>query len=495
MTTKVVKGSIWTLGGSVLPLAVSFISTPFIIRFLGAESYGVLLLVGLIPTYFSFADFGMGIASTKFASEAFGQGDRERESQVVWTAAAVAAVSAMVVTLPIFLLSRSIVTALNVPEHLVAQASTALKITSVAFAFGIVASVINSPMLARLRMDLNMATQAGPKILLAAVTPVILFLGGGIIGAVSWAFVVSVAALAVVFYFGVRLLPELARPALNRDLLNPLIRYGGAWLIASVAAMLLANIEKLFLPGLVSIRALAYYSVAFTFANMGTLFAQAMIQSLVPAFSQLLQPDHRQQFDTLFARGVRLNLIWLLPSLMVLFVIGRPFLTLWAGEEFGNESSLPLYILLIGMLFNVSSFISYSAILAAGRTEVFAKLYWIELFAYAGVAVFLISRFGIAGAAIAYSLRAFFDSMIIIYFSKLATGADFRFYDYAKFLLIGSALLVPPIVFTLLSGGDSLWIIPISVGSICLYALVVWKRLLSKEEVLWALEFLKRRRI
>ena len=70
MTTKVVKGSMWTLAGSVAPLAVSFISTPFIIRYLGAESYGVLLLVGLIPAYFSFADFGMGVASTKFAAEA-----------------------------------------------------------------------------------------------------------------------------------------------------------------------------------------------------------------------------------------------------------------------------------------------------------------------------------------------------------------------------------------------------------------------------------------
>ena len=85
MTTKVVKGSMWTLVGSVAPLAVAFISTPFIIRFLGTESYGVLLLVGLIPMYFSFADFGMGVASTKFASEAYGQGDEKKEAQIART--------------------------------------------------------------------------------------------------------------------------------------------------------------------------------------------------------------------------------------------------------------------------------------------------------------------------------------------------------------------------------------------------------------------------
>ena len=141
MTTKVVKGSLWTLGGSVLPLAVSFISTPFIIRFLGAESYGVLLLVGLIPTYLSFADFGMGVASTKFASEAYGQGDSRKESEIVWTATAIALVTSLVIAIPIIVLSFEIVVALNVPDHLLAEASMALKIAALAFVLGILGSV------------------------------------------------------------------------------------------------------------------------------------------------------------------------------------------------------------------------------------------------------------------------------------------------------------------------------------------------------------------
>ena len=78
MTTRVVKGSLWTLLGQVLPMAVALIATPFTIRFLGSEAYGVVILVGLIPMYFSFADFGMGIASTKFGSEAYGEGNRKK---------------------------------------------------------------------------------------------------------------------------------------------------------------------------------------------------------------------------------------------------------------------------------------------------------------------------------------------------------------------------------------------------------------------------------
>jgi hypothetical protein len=37
MTTKVVKGSLWTLAGQVLPLFATFLTTPITIRLLGLE--------------------------------------------------------------------------------------------------------------------------------------------------------------------------------------------------------------------------------------------------------------------------------------------------------------------------------------------------------------------------------------------------------------------------------------------------------------------------
>src|SRR5439155_14311943 len=103
ITTKVLKGSIWTLAGQVSPMAVSLFTTPFVIRFLGSEQYGVLVLVGLIPAYFAFADLGMGIASTKFASEAYSQGDNTKEAETVWTAAMIASASSIIIGMPIFL--------------------------------------------------------------------------------------------------------------------------------------------------------------------------------------------------------------------------------------------------------------------------------------------------------------------------------------------------------------------------------------------------------
>jgi len=115
MTTKVVKGSLWTLVGTVFPLALSFFFTPIVIRLLGPEAYGVLLLVGLIPTYFSFADFGMAIASTKFGSEAYGNGDSDRERATVWTATFIATGFSVVVLSPVLFFPGWVISQFTVP--------------------------------------------------------------------------------------------------------------------------------------------------------------------------------------------------------------------------------------------------------------------------------------------------------------------------------------------------------------------------------------------
>jgi O-antigen/teichoic acid export membrane protein len=485
MTTKVVKGSLWTLAGQIAPMMVSFVTTPFVIRFLGSEKYGVLILVGLIPTYFAFADFGMGIASTKFGSEAYGQGNREREAEIVRTAALIAFCASMAVALPIFLFSSQIITLFNVPEELRTVASIALKITTVGFVLGILGSVLNTPMLARLRMDMNTATNAVPKILMAIATPFVLFLGGGIVEAVCVAFGAAALMLAANIYFSGKLLPQLYGMTINREYLKPFSKFGGALLISGVAALLLINFEKLALSRLVSVRTLAYYSVAFTFANIATLFSGSMTQSLVPAFSQLTAPEKRDEFNTLFSRGLRLNLVVLLPAIMLLFVVARPFFTIWAGPEFGAESTVPFYILLLGLCFNILAYLPYSSILAVGRADIFAKLYWVELVLYIILVIWLVSSYGIIGAATAWSIRVVFDAFVIMWFARKVAGIPLKISDRWSGLIMGLLLLIPPIIFASFFDNFSLWLIGIVPVGIGLYLFLIWHGFIGVDEKEW----------
>src|SRR5262252_5549170 len=80
MTTRVVRGSLWTLSGQGVTILASLIATPFVIRLLGTELFGVLSLINVLIGYISFADLGMTTASTRFAGQAFARNDERGEA-------------------------------------------------------------------------------------------------------------------------------------------------------------------------------------------------------------------------------------------------------------------------------------------------------------------------------------------------------------------------------------------------------------------------------
>lgn len=483
MTTRVVKGSLWTFLGQVAPLAVSLAATPFTIRLLGAEGYGVLILVGLIPAYLAFADFGMSLASTRFASEAFGRGDRKEEAAVIRTAVAVALSVSVPVGLGLFIFAPQIISLFAVPESLFAEAAAAaaLRITAVTFVVGILCGILNTPQLARLRMDLNTLINAGTRIAGLIATPVAIHLGFGIVGAA----VVQLSAISLnlaghIFFSG-RLLPELFGLGISRERLRPLLVFGGGLVVSSIAAVALTNAEKGILVAVVSASALAHYTVAFTAATMMTLFAGAMIQSLIPAFSQLQGEAAHERLNSLFERGVRLSMIWAVPAMVFLAVTAKPFFTIWAGEEFGRESTLPLYLLLGGLLFNIIAYLPHAAILAAGRSDALAKLYWIELVPYAAAVWLLASRYGAAGAAAAWSIRVIVDTFLQFYLAIRLGGITFR-PRFPLGYLAGVAAAALPAIFLLYQGSYTPVPLVFVLFGLIIYAAMTFRTLLDPEE-------------
>ncbi len=484
MTTKVVKGSLWTLAGQVFPLGVALFTTPIVIRLLGAEGYGVMILVLLIPGYLGFADFGMGMASTKFASEAFAEGSRDKEARIVRTAALIALTSSIPFVALVFILSGTVIEWFNVPGHLRGDASLALKLASITLVLNVLCMIFNTPQLTRLRMDLNTLVNAGFRILGSIATPIVVYLGSGIVGAILVLMGVAALTLSGHLLVSGRLLRELYQGSIEKPAIRPMLKFGIALVGASIAAMLLTNLEKAVLPKLISVTELAYYSVAFTFAAMLTLFAGSMSQSLVPAFSQLQGGDNVGVLNSLYTRAIRLNLIWLIPVVTGLALIAKTFFTIWAGPDFGLASPLPFYVLLLGLIFNIPAHVPFSVIMASGRTDVFAKIYWGELIPYGVLVWFLVRRFGAAGAAAAWSIRVFFDAILLFVLANRVDGVSLKGMGFWRFAL-GAIVMSGPFFLFLWYQELNLTVFAALPVSFVLYALVVWKLILRDEETVW----------
>ncbi len=487
MTAKVFKGSFWVLAGQVLPLLATFISTPFVIRILGTESYGVLILLGLISMYLSFADFGMGLTSTKFGSEAYAEHNTEKEGKIIRTAATIASGTSLLFIIPMIIVPGWIVgDLLTVPEHLRSTASLGLRLTAIAFFVNILSSVFNTPQISRLRMDLNVLINAGGKVIMILATPLVLYFGGGIVEAVFVALVTAIGVFAVNLYMSSRLLPGLLRFSTGREYWKPLLRFGGSIVLYGIGLTLINHLEKFFVTRYSSVTSLAYYSVASTFALMTTMFSTAMVQSLLPAFSQLMKPDKQTELLALFQRTVRFSFIVLIPAILFLLIIARPFFTIWAGPDFGRESIQPYYILLIGIFFGISAYIPNCVLMASGRPNLFAKFYLFEVIPYALIAFFLVRQWGIIGGAIAFSLRETVNSLVFIYFVKKHMGERFSVWDGVAKYLFGGLILLPVTVFALLVDNFSPWLILLVPLNLLCYGYLAWNSFLTPNERDWA---------
>ncbi|HMQ04635.1 MAG TPA: flippase [Pyrinomonadaceae bacterium] len=481
MTTKVVKGTIWMMVGLTVPIFFSLFATPLNTRLLGVESFGLFVLILLIPAYFTFGDFGMNIASTKFGAAAFAEGSPDKEARIVRTAAFIAILFSFPFAIGLAIFSPNIVAIFNVPEHLAAEASLALKLASVTYVINFLNGIFNTPELSRLRMDLNVMITSGFRLGGIIATPLVIYLGGGVIGAVAVALAASILTLTGHLIVSSRLLPELVGFTIDRESIRPMLRFGWSLVIAGVAAVLLVNLEKFVLTRATSVETLAYYSIAATFAAMLTLFSASMVQSLMPAFSQLQREQDRPALVALYSRGIRMTLFLLMPAVVVMVLGGKPFFTHWFGPDFGRESTGPFYITVAGIFFNVLAYFPYSAIMASGRSEIFARIYWIELVPYIGVVWVLSNRYGASGAALAWSIRVVFDAALLFYLAS-RMGVVFRGRKNFGFAILFSLMAVP-IILLFAFDGLALIVLAAAIAAGSFYVWLVWAIMLDEDEI------------
>jgi len=482
LTSRVVRGSLLNLIGQAVTMLATLIATPFVIRILGPASYGVLALVHVLIGYLSFADMGMGTASTRFGSLAHARGDDEGEATAIWSALVLAVTPAATVALALAIGARPLVEhGLRLPAELHDSAVVCVRLAALGFLARSVAGVMNTPAVVRLRMDLVVLINSGTSAAQIALVPIVLILGGGLTGAVMVIAGAAIAAALLYTIAGTRLLPPLRRPRVSRELLRSLARFGGALVVSVIAATFLSNIEKLLLPRYASVQALAFYSIAFTLAFMLTQLPVAMMQSLIPAFSQLHVNPDRAPLEQLYRRGLHGMLFWALPGALFIAVVARPFFTLWAGPEFGRQSTLPLYLLVGGVVCEILALVPYGLLIAFGRTDIIARVQLSLLIPYLLGSAVLIHFYGAPGAAIAWTLRTMASLILFSHFAGRTSG--FRFIpwpDNRRAFALSVAILAVPIAIA--SFAPTVVRIAVAIAAVAVYGIVIVTRVLSSDE-------------
>jgi O-antigen/teichoic acid export membrane protein len=481
---RLLRGTAFTLTGQAATIAVSAFLTPFVVRQLLPASYGLLAFLNVLINYLAYSDIGMSVASTSFAARHECQGNPRRESEVIWTSAGLSVSFGLVVSAFVIVASPLICDRfLHLDTSLRQQGIPALRIIAGAFLLKNLAAVLNTPQLVRLRFDTYTAISSGGVMAQISLTPVVLWVGGDLVTVAIMIAVVNAAILVLHFVMGLKLLPQLWPPAVDRHLAKPLFKFGGTAVFSAITELVLTSAERVTLTYFTSVATLGFYSLGYTYATLATVVPVAMGQVLFPMFSRLQSAESRGELRALFRRSVMMMLVVLMPMAVLLAEVARPVLATWFGPLYARQSTPVAHILLIGVLFSAMTYAPVMLLFAAGKASTLARYRSCELILYLAVAPLLTMRYGILGAAAGWSLRVFGDCMALY----LAVGKTECPGVLADILRSGSvvSILLPPLVLMWFHPAPWFWVPSVTLFCLLFYAFMVWRVVLTPSERAW----------
>lgn len=408
------RNSVFNLLGQGFPLLVALVSLPFLTRGLGPDRFGLLALAWTFIGYFTVFDFGLSRSLTQMIAERLGQNRDDETGGIAWTGLLIMVTLGAVGAGIILRLGPLIIDGiLAVPRPLRSESLRTLSLLAVCLPAVIGTIGLRGILEAYQRFDLVNAVRAP----MGALT----FLGplaalpftrrlDVIVGIVVLARIVGLSVHALLC---VRVAPTLMKPRwVARESLGSLFRLGGWITVSNLVSPLLVYADRFFIGALLSLSAVAYYATPHEVMTRVLVLPVAVAGVFFPAFAAGHVAD-RARIVRLFESSLRGILLVLVPVLLLCLVFAETGLALWAGEEYGRNGAAVARWLAVGLLFNGIAQVPFALVQGVGRPDISARFHLLEVPLYLGALAWGLTRFGVAGAAFVWSVRAMLDAFLL----------------------------------------------------------------------------------
>ncbi len=410
---KVVHNALWNVGGQVVSLSVGLVALPILLHALGAARLGVFTLaLGLIG-FSGLFDLGLSRALTQTVSSSLGQGrSRARVAALVWHVISMLAGLGMVWLVALWWAAPVLVDRLfslngeMARETVFGLRALALSIPcalAATGAMGTLEGLQQFRLLSLWRMPMSLL-QFGLPLIVALIHPDV----GWVIAALATA---RVAWLALWLAHLRRLLPRTPGiPASATDLRHA-FHFGGWLSVSNLIGPLMVYADRFYLASIFPPATVAHYTVPLDTATRATSLPQTAVNALFPVLAETQQrPSDSARLLTLAIHSI---VALVLPAVLVISVFAHPLLALWLNAPFADSATPVLQLLMIGIFLNSAAYLPYALLQAHGRSDLTAKLHLLELPLFAIMLVGSVHRFGITGAALAWTLRMALDALFL----------------------------------------------------------------------------------
>lgn len=329
-------------------MLIQLIYVPIMLRLLGESEYGVYQLVASVISYLGILDFGFGSAYLKFYAETIG--NKEKEKRLNATYLSIFSLLALLVAVVGLLLATNINVVLGdkLTTSELKLAGILMKILGVNLGINFVNSVFSSFIVSRecflFQRIINLLSNIVNPLL---VIPMLL-MGYGSIGMVVASLIIGVTTLLInVWYCIAKIKVPLQIGVLDFGILRRVSKFSFFLLLNIIIDQINWNMDKYLLGRMVGSGAVAVYSIG---AQINTIYIQLpdMIASVyAPKINRIVaqKEEYLQELNNLLARVGRIQSIVAACVLLGFALLGKEFISMWAGEEYNKAYYIVLLLI------------------------------------------------------------------------------------------------------------------------------------------------------
>ena len=427
MNLRLLKDSSLNVVGQIVPMLIGVLTIPRFIHGLGDERFSLLTIAWTALGYFSLFDFGFGRATTKLTAERLFARDEARVASLFWTSMSSLLVLGIVGTTFLVVIEPWLLGALNeLSPAFRDEASRSLLVLILTLPFIILTANARGVMEAQGKfVGVNVLQLITGS--LSFLVP-IAFLGTAkpLLNVVTALALIRIANLLAHLALNFRSLSCLhGRPTWRRSDFNELWSFGGWLTVSNVVGPVLYYFDRFLLGAFIPVRNVGFYTTPLELVTKFWLLPSSLTRALFPQIAVDLQTNlHRIKKD-LSRAVVILGLAALIPC-GVCVIAAEPLLRIWIGAEFAAQSKACLSILAAGIFVNSLAWVPFMLLQNLNQTKLLALIHLWEVPFYGAAFFFLVSRFGIVGAAWAWTARVAVDAVLMFYFADRKLGEHIR---------------------------------------------------------------------
>lgn len=482
-----VRNALLNSVGQSAPVVIGVITMPFIVQQLGVDRFGLLALAWVTLSYFSLFDLGVGRATTKFLAEYLGHHMEEKQLQpLLWTSIMLNLLLGFLGGLFLACLVPFLVNKVfDIPSALMGEAKSTFYVLAASIPMMLATSSLQGILKAAQRFDLINAVSAPISALTYVIPAAVLPLDLRLPQIVVLLLLAKLGGALAYWVHCRNAFPSLRKePRLDTRVIRMLFTFGGWVTISNIVSPVFMYLDRFLIGVLLSMAAVTYYTFPSEVITRIGFFPASLVATLFPAFSALGAANAGQRLERIYSLSIKYMILLMGPLVLILSIFAQKILQMWLGSDFVEESTLAFQMLSVGLLLQSLALTPFNLLQGLGRPDITARFHLVELPVYLIAVFFLVKAMGIAGAALAWSLRMGLDALLLF-------GVTGELYSFSISCFVKNRVLHAAVALLILAG--SLWIlhllddamvtqIAVVIVLISLFALNAWRYILDATE-------------